>query len=747
MVPKQGSLDALRGRRVEAGGPAFLLSFDPKLTWREADKATELIKDARRAERLHRTGSLRPRVGKYAWVSSLGDLISRVDKKRAETGRSVPLMHDLETHGLFPWYDDREIVTSAWTDGPGRAWIVDHRADPRLSDSSLREQIEFLLFSDAVRLWGANLKFDVLWEWVKWGLRTTRFTFDLLLGASLEDENRSNSLTTLSWIKTPMGGYDSDFNERFDKSDMPSALAKDAESFKVYAGGDVDAGYRACVPTIRSIARDRKLERFYRELLHPGARVFEKVERTGWLVDVDRMEALAGEVRADVRATTAEAMGMIPVPVKAKHADKLTLGRAALKVDFLFDHPAGLRLEPKVFAQKKTYPDGAPYPSVSIKDHLGEWRHDERAGPFVRALERLGVSEKTLSTFIGVKDKNGEYAKGFLSHLRPDGRFHPTYALYHGGLWDDSDDDTGTVTGRLAAKDPAAQVLPKHTRWAKKLRQCYPAPPGMVCWQLDFSQGELRIMACLANDARMLRLYQRGVDLHLVTGARAAKQDWRKVAAWKKYAEDSPEFARYKQIRQGGKAGNFGLIFRISVDGFMEYAWKTYGVRFTRAEAEEFHDGFFELYPGVRRYHERQVELARKVGYVRNPFGRVRHLPLILSPDREMRSRSERQAINSPVQGGLSDLQVYALVVVDREIGVDRPEFQVAGSTHDSAYGYAAERNAEQLVADAAGAVNRISEPGGALQTVFGWDRQIPFPVDAEIGDTLGDLEEVGLAS
>ena len=105
---------------------------------------------------------------------------------------------------------------------------------------------------------------------------------------------------------------------------------------------------------------------------------------------------------------------------------------------------------------------------------------------------------KTLSTFV----------EGFLRYLRPDGRLHPGYMLFHGGFGDDEDDESGTVTGRLSAKEPAFQTLPKKTKWAKRLRECYPAPPGKVVVVIDYRQGELKVVACFAPEPTMIDAVQ-----------------------------------------------------------------------------------------------------------------------------------------------------------------------------------------------------------------------------------------------
>jgi DNA polymerase I-like protein with 3'-5' exonuclease and polymerase domains len=94
--------------------------------------------------------------------------------------------------------------------------------------------------------------------------------------------------------------------------------------------------------------------------------------------------------------------------------------------------------------------------------------------------------------------------------------------LFNGSAFEGKDDDGGTDTGRTSAVDPAVQTIPKHNKWAKRLRKCYPSPPGYRFFQADFSQGELRLAACAANEPNMLDAYKAGKDLHCVTGSSLA---------------------------------------------------------------------------------------------------------------------------------------------------------------------------------------------------------------------------------
>lgn len=743
MAPKGRNIDWMRGKRLEGpnSGATFLVTFDTGIIHREPDKASLISWDAKLAARLHETGTLRPEVGDYQWVTDLTGLVNAA--KKATAKRPLFLAVDAETEGLFPYYPSKKIVTTQWSIAPGMALVIDHFThDGGQLRPELREQMTYLLNHPHVRVWGANLKFDLGWFAIKWGLTCTNFTFDLLIAASLVDENRINSLNALTKELAPkLGGYDDEFDLTADKSDMANELAKDRDGFLTYSGGDADATLRDGLVLRKVLASDYQLTRFFTTISMPAVRAFEKIEQRGVLVDLKAYKALEVEAKAAQKKLTTEAFAMIPHAIKAKHYPKLKLSRAPLKIDYLFG-PMGLGLTPKVFTAKTAKkPPDERIPSTSIDDHLSQFAGHEVAGKFVNILEELGKVEKVLSNYIGKKDKDGDYVKGFLSHLRPDGRFHPTYMLYAGALFEGRDDTGGTVTGRTSAKNPAIQTLPKHSVWAKKLRKAFISPYEMLCWQIDFSQGELRVAACLANEKAMIAAYRKGVDLHAMTAADVLGVSLKEFLSWK-HSEDKELKAKYAISRQKAKAINFGFLYSMGAKGFVKYAWKSYSVVVSLKEAQEAQDQFFETYPGLHPWHDRQRAAAHADKAVRSPLGRIRHLPHIDSTDDEVVARAERQAINSPVQSCLSDLCLWAASEIEKRFADREERFHTVGMTHDSLNGYG---HVDTIEADLQEAAKVVT--GLPIRATFQWDHQIPFPVDAEIGPSMGELVEFELAA
>ena len=177
------------------------------------------------------------------------------------------------------------------------------------------------------------------------------------------------------------------------------------------------------------------------------------------------------------------------------------------------------------------------------------------------------------------------------------------------------------------------------------------------------------------------------------------------------------------------KPANFGLLYGMQVEGFRAYACANYGIRLSYDEAEKMRNAFFELYPGLLDYHDVQKKLVWASEEVRSPLGRIRHLPMIRSYDREIKSRAERQAINSPIQSCLSDMMCWAIAEIDR--AYPNGEIEVVGMVHDALIAYVDEANVPLWAGRAQEIMSNLP-----LHEV-GWKPQLKFLVDAEAGPDL----------
>lgn len=297
---------------------------------------------------------------------------------------------------------------------------------------------------------------------------------------------------------------------------------------------------------------------------------------------------------------------------------------------------------------------------------VGEWLFGDLGLPILERSEKT-EAPSTAESVLKRLEKRHKAVKLLLLYRKWD-KFIGTYLLPFGTHNDENDcihptyKPSGTVTGRLSA-DGSIQQVPRDPF----VRSLFTAPKGWYFADCDYSQMELRVAAWLADEKRMKRLFLTGQDMHLNTA---------KEMTGKRPEDVLPE------ERKKAKAVNFGFLYTMGPDKFVEYARDNYGVDIEIGEAERYRERYFESYPGLVPWHNRQKRLVHRYEQVHSPLGRVRHLPDIRSGDRGVVKEAERQAINSPVQSTASDFMLLALIILNRTL--DEREAYICGSIHDS---------------------------------------------------------------
>lgn len=228
----------------------------------------------------------------------------------------------------------------------------------------------------------------------------------------------------------------------------------------------------------------------------------------------------------------------------------------------------------------------------------------------LKALAESDDIVKTLLEFRKVSKRSDSFGLAFLDFVGPDGRIHPSF------------DQAGAATGRMTCRDPNLQQIPREPEF----RRCFVAPDGRALIKADYSQIELRIVAEIAQDQKMIRAYSEGKDLHTLTAH---------LVLGKPLADVT------KHDRQSAKALNFGLVYGMGAERFKEYAEIDYGRHWTLEEAMQFKDKFFETYNGIRRWHRNQ------------PRGETE--TRTLSGRRRLAVTKFTEKTNTPVQGTGAD--------------------------------------------------------------------------------------------
>lgn len=224
------------------------------------------------------------------------------------------------------------------------------------------------------------------------------------------------------------------------------------------------------------------------------------------------------------------------------------------------------------------------------------------------------------------------YIKPFPELVDPkDGRIHTTY------------NQTGTGTGRLSSENPNLQNVPIKTELGQEFRQAFIAEDGYQLVSFDYSQIELRIVAHIAKDKKMITAFKNGLDIHTATAAEVFEVPIEKVTS---------------EMRRQAKALNFGIIYGMGSVGFA----RSVGV--TTQRAREFITQYFSDFSGIADYMEKTKAKAHNTGYVETIFGRRRQILDIHSAMPRVQAQAERMAINHPIQGTAADLIKLAMVKI-----------------------------------------------------------------------------------
>lgn len=203
------------------------------------------------------------------------------------------------------------------------------------------------------------------------------------------------------------------------------------------------------------------------------------------------------------------------------------------------------------------------------------------------------------------------------------------------------------ATGRLSSSDPNLQNIPIRTEMGKKIRDAFIAEKGNVLISADYSQIELRIVASLARDEKLIEIFENGLDVHRSTAAAIQNIPLEEVT---------------KEMRSAAKEVNFGVLYGMGAYGL---SWRA-GI--PQWEAKQFIEKYFEEFSGVKKYLDETLKFAKQNGYVETLFGRRRYIPEIESGNYQLRSAAERMAINMPIQGTAADLMKMAMIEVYKKI-------------------------------------------------------------------------------
>lgn len=221
---------------------------------------------------------------------------------------------------------------------------------------------------------------------------------------------------------------------------------------------------------------------------------------------------------------------------------------------------------------------------------------------------------------------------------------------------------TRTATGRLSSANPNLQNIPNRNHDGRKIRRAFVAPSNFLIVSADYSQIELRIMAHLSHDYKLISDFVSGKDIHAITAAEIF------VTALHLVTHEQRHLA---------KTINFGLMYGMSAFGLSRQ------LSVTCKKAQEYVDRYFQRYPGIMQYIQDIKNKANKNGYVSTLDGRKLYLPAIYSTNISQKKSAERAAINAPMQGSAADIIKKAMISIDCWLKADDVPVHMIMQVHD----------------------------------------------------------------
>lgn len=687
-VTGKGGIKKARGKPIEKDGIIFFPTYHPAYILRDPGVATIWERDLTTFKQIVDFGGIpEERELDYTIV----DTLPLVEAMLNDLTGCVS--SDLETNGLYAWADDAAIVSIGFGTR-NKQWILPATGAGVWSDAQLTKIIARITerLKDCI-LVGHNWKFDAIWMKVHFGVDWVA-DFDTMLAHYLLDENDFHGLKYLA--QKFLGAPNWDLNEEEKKT----WSAKNAK----YHAHDLYYTRKLKFYLQRWMTRELDVRRVFEHIMMPCVKLFTDAEVRGVFINIEKMADAEKYLRGEMAVREKEL---------SKYG-KINWGSPQQIAKLFFE-------DLKIKVVEKTA-KGKPSTKESVLKQVDH--------PAVAALLKYRAAKQQLSFFI-------EGWKPFLVGSR----LHPSFKLL------------GTVTGRLSCENPNLQQVPRDPR----IRTLITAPKGYDLIEADLSQIELRIAAELSGERNMIHAFRTGLDVHWLTLmreiGRSGGQAEKVIAAGSHIAGHKLKYSaaievllkemdkclefdpEWKELRKKAKAINFGYLYGMWWKKFKMYARDNYDIIVTDEEAQQSRIAYFELYPDLEPWHDKQKAFAREFGYVESLSGRRRRLPDAMLPhDTPARREAERQAINSPVQSFANELNLMAALQICEEYRP--PILYPVGTIHDAVL---LECRKDKTAEVTKRLLKIMQRP--KLMDLFEIDFDVPIEAEAKIGPWGGGKE------
>lgn len=624
-------------------------AIHPAAILRRPESYPELRKDLRKALVTSKVRELGPQPFTYEVIDDLTS--AQVILNKAEYQPEI--VFDLETTGYDRFQDDILCMVLCWE--ADRSYVFTQRM---LEHPDTQQRLKALMLDDKrPRVWiGHSGKFDCGFLECRYGFRPV-LGYDTLLASYTLDERRGHDLKLLCRFEFDAPDWEGDIKRYLRKPKKDSFAQLPKEVLYRYNAYDGVYTWRLYNVLRKRLKSEPRLERLLDTLLVPASNLLVEIENRGLLVDTDYLEELKVSYGQDVESLREELREMSGHP-------ELNPNSTKQMARIMYDE-IGLPMLQRRSTKAEVLEQIAHLHPIPMK--LKGYRH----------------AAKMYSTYVmALEDK-----------LDINGRAHTSFLLH------------GTVTGRLASRDPDLHNQPR----GPKIRNLYIASPGHTLLYPDYSQVEFRILAVLAKDEYLLQCYREGRDLH----AETVKLFW---------GEDAD--LQDEEIRMIAKNLNFGINYGRTPQGVAADA----ELKITVREAQVYIAQIYKQRPGVAAFAKECKRQAHEDGVLETLFGRRRRFPLITAANA---AGTGRQARNFPIQSTASDCKLTALLRLKEALP---PEAHLLLEVHDSIL----LECPTHMVDEVARMTRDIME---AVPRELVGD-SIPWVVDVKVGHRWGSLEK-----
>lgn len=530
---------------------------------------------------------------------------------------------DTESTSDDPWH--AELVGLSFAMAPGEAYYIPvghtttldgQDAGTQLAKGEVLETLRPVLEDPRVKKYMHNAKYDMLLL-ARQKVNVRGLAFDSMVAAYLTDPGRrglglkDQVFARLGHLMTPISDLIGTGSKAITMDRVPVRLAAD------YAGADADMTLRLVAPLKEELSKHHLLNLYYRIEI-PLVPVLLQMEIYG--------VALDGDFLRDLGRRLSEQLGVLEKEIYASVGHEFNINSTKQLGDILFTElqlPAGKKTKTG-YSVSADVLDGlrGKHPMV---DHLLEYRQ----------LAKL----------------KSTYVDGLLTLMNPvTGRVHTSF------------NQTIASSGRLSSSNPNLQNIPVRTEVGRQIRRGFIADPSYILLTADYSQFELRILAHITHEPRLVEAFKHDEDIHTITAA--------------SLFNISPAEVN-KDQRRLAKTVVYAVLYGQSAFGLAQITGMT------NSEAGEFIKRYHETFPQIKGYVESTLTQARKQGYVNTLYGRKRFFPEMSMLSHNERQALEREAINMPIQGGNADLIKIAMLRVQHKLTEKRLKTRMILQVHD----------------------------------------------------------------